>query len=291
MTSDYILITPARNEEACIEKPLQSVVAQSHLPKKWVIVSDGSTDRTDAIVREYAARYPFIELVRAAEQGTRNFGSKVAAFNAGYARVSNLKYDLIGNLDADVSFDPDYFALLLERFSHDARLGLGGGIIREKVGERFVTQTISRNSVAGAVQLFRRGCFEEIGGYIPLTAGGIDSAAEIMARMHGWNVQTFPELEVLHHRRVSIGKGKMWTTYFQKGKNDFLLGYHPLFELMKCIYRVMEKPYLLGSTLAWFGYVWAWFRGCKFQLPAEAVQFLRTEQLARLKMGPHKVHA
>ena len=288
MTGNYILITPARNEEDCVERPLRSVVAQTILPKKWVIVSDGSTDRTDDIVREYTAKYSFIELVRAGEQGVRNFGSKVAAFNAGYARVAGMEYEFIGNLDADVSFAPEYFETLLSRFSDNQSLGLGGGIIMEKVGDRFVPQTISTNSVAGAVQLFRRRCFEDFGGYIPLKAGGIDSAAEIMARMHGWNVQTFADLEVLHHRRVSIGKGKMWTTHFQKGKNDYQLGYHPLFEAMRCSYRMADKPYLIGGLTTFTGYAWAWMRGYKFQLPGDVVQFLRTEQITRLKSGLRK---
>src|SRR6266481_6672836 len=108
MLPSYVLVTPARNEAQFIELTINSVVAQTVRPRKWAIVSDGSTDGTDDIVNKYAAEHPWIELVRMPERRERHFAGKVNAFNAGYARVADLNYDVIGNLDADVSFDEGY---------------------------------------------------------------------------------------------------------------------------------------------------------------------------------------
>src|SRR5262245_17925388 len=109
----YILITPARNEEAYIEITIQSVISQKYLPKRWIIVSDGSTDRTDEIVQKYLIENSWIELLRMPEKRERHFAAKVQCFNAGYERIKDMYYDIIGNLDADISFESDYFAFLL----------------------------------------------------------------------------------------------------------------------------------------------------------------------------------
>ncbi|MEW6115774.1 MAG: glycosyltransferase family A protein [Nitrospirota bacterium] len=279
----YVLITPARNEEAYIEKTLRSVIAQTVLPSKWVIVSDGSTDGTDEIVQKYAAHYSFIRLVKAQEQGQRNFGSKVSAFKAGYDSLGDVNYEFLGNLDADVSFKPDYYENILGRLQRDARLGIAGGIIVELINNRFVPQKNSTNSVAGAIQLFRRACYEEIGGYISIESGGIDSAAEIMARSLGWKVQTFCELEVFHHRRVASVGTHILKARYRQGITHYLLGYHPLFHLIKCAYRSTEKPYVLGSLFVLCGYFRSSLLRLQRPMPAYAIRYFRQEQMERVR--------
>ena len=153
MRKSYVLITPARNEEENIEKTIQSVVSQTILPKKWVIVSDGSTDRTDEIVRRYAARYLFIQLIRTAGSGKYNFSSKVHAFNAGYARINDVDYDYIGNLDADITFQHEYCERVLAKLADNDKLGMAGGMVSEWFKGKFVTLDYNVNSVAGAVQM------------------------------------------------------------------------------------------------------------------------------------------
>ncbi len=279
----YALVTPARNEESHIEKTIKSVISQNAPPVQWVIVSDGSIDLTDEIVQDYAFSHRFIQLVRVTGQNHRNFGSKVAAFNAGYKTLASEDYAFIGNLDADVSFGSGYYEHLLKIFGEQPDLGIAGGLILELVGQRFVSQNISLNSVAGAVQLFRRSCFEAIGGYVPLQEGDIDAAAEIMARMQGWKVRTFTELKVLHHRRVGIGRNHLCGTRFRQGMNNYRLGYHALFQLASSVYRIREKPYLVGGMLTLLGYVWAYCRGYEISLPEDVVRYLRCEQMTRLK--------
>ena len=123
---NYVLITPARNEAAFIEQTIQSVIQQTVLPLMWVIVSDGSTDGTDDIVKKYLPDYDWMELVRMSERKERHFAGKVHAFNAGYEKVRHLNYDIIGNLDADISFEPMYFEYLLDKFYQDRTLGVAG---------------------------------------------------------------------------------------------------------------------------------------------------------------------
>lgn len=279
----YVIVTPARNEEAFIELTIKAVIAQSLLPKEWVIVSDGSTDRTDAIVRGYAERFSFIHLHRVDGHERRNFAAKVAAFRSGTDVLETDTYDFIGNLDADVSFGTLYFEHLLANFIDRPRLGIAGGVIVEQLGSSHRPQSIDRYSVAGAVQTFRRTCLDEIGGYAPIPSGGVDAAAEIMARMRGWEVETIPALRVLHHRRIATGGGTVLRTRFRQGVNHRLLGYHPLFQLMSSLYHTKEKPYLIGALLTFIGYLWSGLQHGDYVLPRNVVAFLRTEQRNRIR--------
>jgi poly-beta-1,6-N-acetyl-D-glucosamine synthase len=266
------------------------VLSQTILPNKWVIVSDGSTDRTDEIVAGFAKQCGFITLVRAENREKRSFSSKVNAFRMSADALSGVPYDFLGNLDADVSFPSDYYETVLRRFHGSPRLGIAGGSIHELVGGHFELQRNAPDSVAGAVQLFRRCCFESFGGYIPLRFGGVDSAAEIMARMHGWDVRTFSDLVVCHHRRVSSGTGGVIRTKIRYGMGHYCLGYHPLFEFIRLAYRVMDRPYFVGSGLIACGYLWAWLSRIERGVPQEVVQYLRAEQKQRLHAMRLRLH-
>ncbi len=281
-TADYVLITPARNEDAYIEKTFKAVIAQTVLPVKWVIVSDGSTDRTDEIVEHYASEHPFIELLRRKGDPSRNFGSQVHAINAGYDRLRGLKYDYIGNLDADVSFHADYFANLLDRFYADPELGIGGGsIFEEKNGTFQARGTNSTSSVAHAVQLFRRRCFEEIGGYVPLKYGGPDWCAEVMARMKNWRVQSFTDLPVYHHKPTLTAEG-MIKGGFRQGRMDYSLGSSQVFELFKCLSRIGVKPYVIYSVIRLAGFYRGYLLREERQVDGDFMRSLRKEQYTKI---------
>ena len=162
----YVLITPARNEETMIGRTIQSMVRQTAIPLKWVIVDDGSLDATADIVENHLAQHVWIELVRLPKHRDRSFAAKVGAFYAGLERVRGMAYEVVGNLDADVSFDEDYCEFLMRKFAEDIDLGVAGTVFRE---EGYSSETDSfegQNHVAGGCQMFRRQCFEEIGGYI-----------------------------------------------------------------------------------------------------------------------------
>lgn len=287
----YVLITPARNEEKYIGKTIESVVSQTKRPEKWVIVSDGSVDRTDEIVRAYADKFGFIELVRAGNVGVpgkKDFGSKVLAFRAGYARVEGVEYEFIGNLDADITLNEQYFERLIDRFGDDEQLGVAGGIVMEPTDSGFLPQITSQNSVCGSVQLFRRRCYEAFGGYIPIQLGGVDAAAEIMARMHGWKVETLRDIPVYAQRRVLTGGATLMHTRFRRGLSNYILGYSMLFQFASSISRVTEPPAVLGSIATMAGYVTGMIQRRRRALAPDVIRFLRSEQRARLLSSLHR---
>src|SRR5580700_10034927 len=207
----YVIVTPASNEAQYIELTIKSVIAQTVRPLKWVIVSDGSTDGTDEIVSKYATEYPWIELLRMPERRERHFAGKVLAFNAGQARVRDLPYEVIGSLDGDISFEPDYFSFLLGKLAEDPGLGLVGTPFREGSNPTYDYRFVSIEHVSGACQVFRRECFEQIGGYVPIKGGCIDNVAVITARMWGLKTRTFTEKVCEHHRPLGTAQQALST--------------------------------------------------------------------------------
>jgi glycosyltransferase involved in cell wall biosynthesis len=279
----YVLVTPARNEVAFIEKAIHSVVAQTIRPVKWVIVSDGSTDGTDEVVSKYAAAHPWIELVRMPERRERSFAGKIHAFNAGYARMGDVEYDAIGCLDGDISFDPEYFAFLLQKMAEDSRLGLVGTPYQDPFNKMYDYRFVSIEHVTGPCQLFRRACFEQIGGYVPVKGGAVDRIADIAARMKGWKTRTYTEKFYLHHRATGTAQQNVLMAKFKDGAKDYSVGTSPVWELFRTAYQMTKKPFALGGLMLGSGYVWALLRRVERPVSREMVEFCRREQVQRLK--------
>jgi len=280
----YVLITPSRNEARFIEKTLESVVRQTVVPLKWVIVNDGSADTTAEIVARYEARHSWIELVNLPVRGERHFAAKVHAFNAGLEQVKQLQYEIIGNLDADVSLDADHFEFLLSKFSQDSRLGVAGTVFREPHGyDSAVDSFEGQTYVSGQCQLFRRQCFEEIGGYVPSKIGGIDWIAVKTARMIGWNTRSFREKSFLHHRILGTADRGMIASNFTYGKKDYALGGHPLWQIFRCVYRMAKRPYVVGGVALFGGYLAAFLSRAERPVSRELIRFHRSEQMLKLK--------
>jgi glycosyltransferase involved in cell wall biosynthesis len=279
----YVLISPARNEAAFIENTLASMVKQTLLPERWIIVDDGSIDRTAEIVEPYARSFPWIELVRRAPRNDRSFSGKVEAFNAGLERVSSLEFEIIGNLDADLSFEPDYLEFLIGKFSEDPKLGVAGTPFTEDGGYDTARDSFEgENYVAGGCQLFRYECFKEIGGYVPNRAGGVDWIAVISARMKGWKVQSFAEKRFHHYRTLGTAQKSALGASFQYGERAYYLGGSPVWHLCRCLYRMTRKPFLVNGSALLAGYVYAALRRTKRPVSREMIRFHRREQLKRL---------
>lgn len=279
----YILITPARNEEAFIELTIRSVVRQTIRPLRWTIVSDGSTDRTEVIVDRYKREHDWVDLVRIPPRESRDFAGKVGAFNVGYSHIKGLSYDLVGSLDADLSFDEEYFAFLLSQFERDPRLGLAGTPFSES-GVTYDYRFSSRDHVSGACQIFRRECFEAIGGYVPLPGGGIDVIAVLSARVKGWRTRTFPEKQCVHHRPMnSADDSRKFVVYFKLGRRAYRLGYHPLWQVFRCTYQLARKPYITAGAALFCGYFWSMIVREKRPVSMELIVFQRRDQMRRLR--------
>jgi biofilm PGA synthesis N-glycosyltransferase PgaC len=278
----YALVTPARNEARFIEQTIQSVVAQTIRPIVWIVVSDGSTDETDAIVGRYLEMHSWIQLVRMPERRDRHFAAKVSSFNAGFERVKDLDYDIVGNLDADITFEPDYFAFLLQKFAEDSTLGVAGTPFVEG-NQSYDYRYTNVEHVSGACQLFRKNCFADIGGYVPIKGGGIDWLAVTTARMKGWKTKTFTEKVCYHRRAIGTAQKNKFRALFAQGGKDYYLGGHPLWQVFRAFYQLRRKPYIVGGFLLLFGYLWSAITGVKRQVSPELMRFHRAEQMQRLR--------
>ena len=278
----YVLITAARNEEAFLEKTILSVTHQTALPERWVIVSDGSTDRTDEIIRSYAARHAWIHYLRRPEHADRQFAAKAHAFAAGRSALGTTPHDIIGNLDADLSFEPDTMEFLMARFADDPELGVAGVPFVEEAAAPYDYRFTNIEHVSGACQLFRRECFEAIEGYKPIKGGGIDWLAVTTARMMGWKTRTFTDRRVLHHRKIGTGGTKGLGALFRQGNKDHYLGNHPFWEIFRTVYQMKYKPYVIGGLAIFAGYLTSLIGRAERPAPPEVIRFCRREQMRRL---------
>lgn len=279
----YVLITPACNEEKLIEYTLKSVVKQTVLPIKWVIVNDGSKDATASIVERYAEKYDWIELVNLPKRQGRNFAAKVHAFNAGREKLKNVEYEVIGNLDADVTLDADHFEFLMNKFRNDPALGVAGTIFVEDGYNSAIDSFEGQNYVSGQCQIFRRQCFDEIGGYFPSKNGGIDWIAVKTARMIGWRTRSFREKSFFHHRVLGTADRGLIGSSYAYGKKDYYLGGHPLWELFRSVYRMAKKPYVLAGVALFWGYFQAYLKRDQRPVSDELMKFHRKDQMRMLK--------
>jgi biofilm PGA synthesis N-glycosyltransferase PgaC len=280
----YVLVTAARNEQAFIERTLESVIGQTRRPERWVIVDDGSTDGTASIVEAYARAHPWIELVRRPQRIERSFAGKAHAVNAAVERVRSLPFEVVGNLDADVSFEPDYLESVMRRFEEDPALGVAGTPFTQDGGYDSAKDSFEGEYyVAGPCQLFRRQCFDAIGGYVPNPAGGVDWIAVMTARMMGWKVRAFPDRRFHHHRSLGTAERGRVAAAFSYGEKDYYLGGSPVWQLFRGVYQMSQKPFVLCGMALLAGYFWAALRRVKRPVSDELVRFHRQNQMNKLK--------
>ena len=277
----YVLVTPVKNEAATLGRTIASVVAQTHGPTEWVIVSDGSTDGTNEIAERAAAKYPWITLVAHSDKADRNFAAAVRNTERGIRSLSTREYTYIGFLDGDVEFQPDYFDELINRFEQRPNLGVAGGMVIDPGKSR---SDVPRNrlEVPGAVQFFRRECLDRLGGLIPLPEGGWDVLTCAMARMYGYRTELVPDLIVDHLKPRSVHAGGVVRRHYELGLRDYAVGYDPLFEAVKCLGRLGSAPRFVGAIAHWCGYVRAVLSRRPRQVPLHVMEYLRGEQRQRL---------
>jgi poly-beta-1,6-N-acetyl-D-glucosamine synthase len=281
----YVLITAARNEEKYIENTIKAIIAQTILPVKWIIVSDGSTDRTDEIVQQYSAKYNFITLVRKTTNlnGQVDFTSKVQAIKIGYEKLQDIDYDFVGILDGDVTFDTYYYENILNKFAENSRLGIAGGIILDQYDDHCTRRSPNRaNYVSGCIQFYRRRCYEDVCGLFPIKEGGEDTITAVTAQMKGWIVEAFEELDVYHHKHGKNTRDKLREA-FRAGRMFYAMGSLPLFEVLKSIKSITAKPYLLFAMTRMCGYLIPYFKRQRRPVTEEFIHFMRKEQVAQLK--------
>jgi glycosyltransferase involved in cell wall biosynthesis len=282
----YVLISSSRNEEKFIPLTLDSVTRQTQLPERWIIVDDGSIDRTGEIAESYAKIFPWITVIHNPRREGRSFAAKANNVNAAFAKLESdhAAFDAIGNLDTDTTFAPDYMEFLMQKFAADPKLGCTGTPFTQDGGYDSTKDSFEgENYVAGPIQFFRRECFREIGGYVANPAGGVDWIAVMTARLKGWTVRSFADKRYHHHRSMGTAERGEVFALFSYGEKDYYLGGSPVWQLFRVTYRMAKKPYLVGGLALFFGYFWAALRRVKRPVSDDLMKFHRMDQMKKLK--------
>jgi len=273
----YVVITPTRNEASYLPLTIASMVAQTVKPWRWVVVNDGSTDKTGDLIDEAAAQHPWILAVHRKDRGARVAGTGViSAFYDGYALVTNDHWDYVVKSDGDLSFGPDYFEKCFREFSLDEKLGIGGGTCCKLVDGGMVPEFSHEPPfhVRGPSKIYRRACFEAIKGLIK--APGWDTVDLIKAQMLGWKSLTFPKILLVHHRPTGGAYGS-WNNWVKNGLANYVTGYDPIFMVCKCLKRLLHRPHVAGIGL-WCGFMKGYLRRIPQVDDPAMIRYLRRQQ-------------
>ncbi len=281
-----VLISPVRNEEQFIDKVIDSMTQQTLQPVEWLIVDDGSSDKTPEILAAAAKSYPWIHIEKKPNRGVRSVGPGVVeAFYYGYEKLSTQDYDFIGKLDGDIQFGSQYFETLLSFFACDRYLGAASGKPFLEENGNLIAERISDEMVAGQINFYRRQCFEDIGGFVKEVHW--DGIVYHRARMKGWRTRSIkhPDLNFIHQRLMGSSHQGIIEGRLRWGRGQYFMGTHPLYIFAIGVYRLLEKPLIIGGVLIILGYFKAMLESMPKYEDAEFRKSLHAWQMARLKLG------
>lgn len=275
----YVVITPARNEAARLRFTLDSMVAQTLRPTEWVIVDDGSSDGTAALVQEYSRHHSWIRGFEREDRGQRLPGAGVVeAFYEGYHSLQSRDWEFLVKLDADLSFNPDFFQRSLARFRAQPSLGIGGASLFLLQNGSAQPETGPHFHVRGATKIYRRQCWQAIGGLV--AAPGWDVVDEIKASMLGWTTESFADIIAFHHRPT--GGAGPWRDMLKRGQGCYVAGYHPLYVAARCLRHLGSRPWLLGALGMGAGFLSGYLGGIPLQRDPALVSYVHQQQWQRL---------
>lgn len=289
-SSKYLIISPCRNEAAFAKRTLDSVCAQSLPPAKWVIVDDGSTDATPEILAEYESRFPFIEVVRREDRGSRSVGPGVIeAFYAGLENVDLRAYEFLCKLDLDLEMPETYFEGLISRMTADPRLGTcSGKAYYTGASGQLIKEPIGDDVSVGAAKFYRTACFIQIGGFVrEVMWDGIDCHK---TRLLGWRACSWddPELRFMHLRPMGSSHKGIWHGRMRHGYGQYFMGSSALFLFASATFRVFKRPYLVGSLAMILGFIMALIKRTPRYPDLQFRSFLRKYQRLCLWYGKTK---
>lgn len=268
----YVIITPVKDEKDYILKTIDSVINQTIKPLEWIIVDDGSEDNTFEIASAYSNQYSWIKVIRHQTNGQERIGGAkvVRAFNYGYNQLSSKDYHFLVKLDGDIEIPLDYFESVIKEFKKDARLGLCGGIILNKIGNQLVQEYSHNYHVRGAFKAIRKECFEQIGGFKEIwNWDGID---ELEAMYYGWRTATIPKY-VVHFRPTSMAYNPIKHA-FRSGYEAYRTRNTFFLTIVRAVNRLRKKPLLFNSISYLLGYTFAFLRGESRYINKDLAKFI-----------------
>lgn len=276
----YYIVIPSYNEEALIPLTLQSLISQTVLPSKIVVVNDNSTDKTADVVLDFAKENPYISLVNKTSENIHLPGSKVIqAFQKGFETLDD-NYDLIVKLDADLIFPPNYFETIIKHFQSDDRIGMAGGFCYiEKNGDWVLENLTDKDHIRGALKAYRKETFKQIGGLKP--AMGWDTVDELLCKFYNWKVVTDESLHVKHLKPTGANYNK--TARYKQGEAFYSLGYGFWITAIASLKLAMRK----GKPLLFMDYINGFWKAKSAKKPMlvneEQAQFIRNYRLQKMK--------
>ena len=277
----YVIISPVRNEEAYLERTIKSVISQTVPPSEFIIIDDGSTDKTRDIINKYMAQHDWIKCFDREPKPYWPGAGVVQAFYDGFNKITVTDWDYVVKMDGDLEFDADYFELIFEKFNANPKMGMASGKTYVPEGDKLTLEPCTDDHVRGPIKTYKRKCFDEIGG-LPETIGW-DTLDEHKAQMLGWETRSYGEIVIKHLRRMSYNH-KDWSRGRMKfGISTWFLGYHPLWVIGKAGYNVFFRPFLIGGIAIIIGYLKARLSGKKQYDDPELLQFIRKKQLNKIK--------
>jgi glycosyltransferase involved in cell wall biosynthesis len=277
----YAIVTPVKNEENYLEGMIDSVVRQTVAPMRWIIVNDGSTDRTGEIIEAAASRHGWITgvAVRDPNGGNRRKPGGEAVLHHGLRRLDLSEYDYFARLDGDISFEHDYFERLFREFERNPRLGIASGVCYVWRKGKLIEEKNPRLHVRGAIKTYRVPCLGQIGG---LGSGlGWDIADEARANLLGWQTRNFPELKVIHHRPTQTASGAL-KGRMNAGIAAYTVGYHPLFMVLRAGRNLVRRPYVLGGLSMLYGFLSGYLKSLPQMQDEDLIRYIREQQWNRL---------
>jgi glycosyltransferase involved in cell wall biosynthesis len=287
-----VLITPARNEASHIERTAAAVAAQTRRPDLWLIVDDGSSDDTPALLRRLEAELPFLKVLSAPQSRLAPAADRLAlaaearAFNWAAERAGRDGFTHIGKLDADIELPPEYFEQLLARFAERPRLGVAGGDLLEPGPRGWQLARVPAYHVRGAMKLYSRRCFEEIGGVEERL--GWDTIDETYARMRGYETRTFGDLVARHHRPVATADGAL-RGRARHGECAYIVRYGTGWVLLRSFKVAGSRPLGLSGLAFLYGYLRAALRRAPRVEDEAFRRFVASELRARLRPAPGRL--
>ena len=278
MNFKYAIITPVKDEEEYFTKTAESILRQEIRPTKWIIINDGSQDRTDEIVEQLVATNDWIIGIHNAPRARRKPGGE-SVLQAGLRLLRVDEYDFISRMDGDLAFEPFYFSRLFTEFIKNPRLGIASGVCFVPCGGRLMEERHPRFHTRGPLKTYRTSCFKAIDGLD--TELGWDTIDEIKANMLGWQTRSFPELQIVHFRKTQTASGIL-PGLQNLGRASYRLGYHPIFMLLRAMKQTLAKPYVVGGASMLWGYCQGYLKKMPRVDDPALIRYVREQQLRKI---------